>query len=198
MADPVPYERFQEVVTQKNTLEAALSAEKANVQKLMEKSATADTLAKQLADAQTGWAQKEAAWGEERQLLANGLTDPDAGAVARLLYNRIPETSRPKTIGEWLGGLRAEGAAVPPALAPYLKPGAAPAPAPAPAGGAPTPAPAPAPKQPTTTQAPTAGAPVSNEALKNLRERIAKGDPAAKEEYKAIRSGLLSDISQRK
>ncbi len=44
-----------------------------------------------------------AAWGDERALLAAGITDPEGQDIARYAWNRIPEAERPKDgIGPWV------------------------------------------------------------------------------------------------
>ena len=171
--DPVPYERFQAVVAERNTLRDADAARATEMQKLTERAATVDALTAALAEAKAGRAADADAWGQERALMGAGFTDAEGQTVARALFAAQPEAIRAKPIGDWLGGLKAEGATVPKALAPYLSP-AAPT----------TTTTAPPPKAPAaqggTSTAPGANGATSAAALKALREAASKsGDWAA-------------------
>lgn len=58
---------------------------------------------------------------EDLALTRVGLTDGEAQAVARTLFNRIPDKERPEGgFSAWVEGLTGEGAAVPKALQGYL------------------------------------------------------------------------------
>ena len=183
--DPVPWERFQEVVAAKNAASAQVAEAKAEAQRYAERAAVADTLAKTLKESEARWAAERAGLEEDVALVGAGLSDDDARAVARTLYGRLPAATRPKSIGEWLGGLKAEGADVPKALSPYLAPPAAPA----------APAKSPAPRQPAAPALPPAAPQeITAEALNAAAERVRKGLPGAMGELQRLmgRNGVDS------
>ena len=113
----VPQERFNTVVAEKRELATRVASLEAEAQALTERAGTADTLAKRVEEMTKEHAAKAAAWGEERALLGAGITDPEDADVARLLYSRLPADGKPKTIADYVAGLKAEGAVVPKALA---------------------------------------------------------------------------------
>jgi hypothetical protein len=123
----VPYSRFQELVSEKNALKAQLEAVGAEAKGHQERAATADTLAQQIKALKAEHEAQRQGWEQERTLFAAGITDPEGHAVARTLYQTLPEDKRPPSIKEWIGSLSAEGAAVPRGLAPYLPQAAKPA-----------------------------------------------------------------------
>ena len=116
----VPYQRFSEVVAQKNAL----------AQQLKELQDGGDTRVKEeLTKAEKAWADKveaeRAAWESERAFLRVGLTDEDGQAVAETLWNRIPKDKRPDGgMAAWLAALKADPTTAPKALQPYLGDGA--------------------------------------------------------------------------
>lgn len=152
--------RIAELVSERNAIRADLT-------KAQEQAAAATSLAQELADIKAARTSEQAGWRDERDLLRTGLVDDEAHAVARVLYGRIPEAERPPTIGEWVTGLRAEGATPPPALAGYLG-----------RTGAPVVQPPPPKVQGSGRLPPAAGA-VTSEALRAAREHFQKtGDPS--------------------
>ena len=108
-----------------------------------------------------------------------GIGDDDGQEVARLLWSRLPAEGKPKTIEEWVGGLRAEGAVVPKPLAAYLTTAQ-------PATKA-TPKPAPA-----TGQAPSAAGSLTPDAISQAYADAARNphDAAAKARLAEIRQML--------
>ena len=116
----VPMERFRAVVEAKNAGNLRIQELQEEVQKYAERAATADSLAKALEEGRAAWKTKETSYQEDMALLSSGLTDEEGRAVARTLYSRIPAEGRPKSLLEWIGSLREEGATLPRALVPYL------------------------------------------------------------------------------
>ena len=178
----VPQERFNTVVAEKKALAERVATLEAEGQSLTERAATADTLAKRVEELTAEHKLKAAAWGEERALLGAGITDPEDADVARLLYSRLPAEGKPKTIADYIGSLKAEGAAVPKALAHLFTPATTTT-----TPAEPKPGVKPPPKTPGNTgrQSSTADS-VSVEALKALRKKAtesgAAGDWAAWQE----------------
>lgn len=111
--ETVPVSRLAEVVAERNAVRRELEAAKAAAGKATEWETTAAQTAAELAA-------ERAARAEERDLYRAGLVDEEAHVVARALYSAQPADSRPKTIGEYLGAFKAEGAEVPRALRGYL------------------------------------------------------------------------------
>lgn len=104
---PVPYDRFQRVVGERNTAQGRIADLEREVQTLSQKAATADTLARQLEETRGTLTAKEQAWGRERSLLEFGLTDPDGREIAEFKYSKLPEAERPP-IGDWLESMKGE------------------------------------------------------------------------------------------
>lgn len=151
--------RLKEVIGERNAALAELVTSR-------ELAAGAEALRSQLAELTAARAAETASWGEEKELMRSGLLDDEGRDVARLLYQRTPESERPKSIGEWIGGLRAEGATIPRALQPYLgAPGATVVPPPRATGDG--------------KPAPTAPA-VTPEALRAAREHYKKTGDSSK------------------
>ena len=101
----IPYERFAEVVGERNTFKAR--ADEADAHK-----AALDT-------ERAGRAADKAAWEDERSLMQRGLVDPEAIEVARYLHGRLPAEGRPK-LAEWVATFAADPARAPVALRGYL------------------------------------------------------------------------------
>jgi hypothetical protein len=116
---PIPYHRFQEVVSERNTMRDRIKTLEKEAQGALEKAATADTLASQLKELQAERKKEQGAWEEERGLLRAGFTDPDAIDVARVLHGKLPEKDRP-SLGDWLEGHRKAPDKAPKALTPWL------------------------------------------------------------------------------
>ena len=112
-SETVPAARLAEVVAERNAARKEIEALKATVSKADEWRTGMEKTAAELAA-------ERAARAEERDLYRAGLVDEEAHVVARALYGAMPADTRPKTLGEYLGSLKAEGANVPKALANYL------------------------------------------------------------------------------
>lgn len=126
----IPYTRFSEVVSERNSLRDQLAEVQKSAATYQEQASQADTLARTLADMQAEHAKAASLWDQERALLGAGLTSPEGQAVARSLYSLQPEDGRP-ALGDWLSGLTQDGAEVPAGLRAYLQPSATPAAPPA-------------------------------------------------------------------
>lgn len=158
LPETVPASRLAEVVAERNTARRELADALAKVGKAAEWETAANTHAADLAA-------ERAARAEERDLFRAGLVDDEAHVVARALYAAHPADTKPKSLGEYLGSLRAEGATVPRALAGYLGEPGKPAPAP----------PAAQPKPPAGGGKPTPnGVTVTAESLRAAREHYHK------------------------
>lgn len=137
--ETVPAARLAEVVAERNAARRELADALTKVGKAAEWETAANAHA-------TDLAAERAARAEERDLFRAGLVDDEAHVVARALYAAHPADTKPKSLGEYLSNLRAEGATVPRALAGYLgepgkPPAAAPVPQPKPPAGGGKPAP---------------------------------------------------------
>jgi hypothetical protein len=142
--EPVPYERFQTVVSEKNTLTAEITTLRGEVQKLTEKAATVDTLSTEV----TRWkGEAEAAAGRFNTFTeisgALGSNDPDVIAAFDGKYKALPEKDRP-TRAAWVEALKAKPEDAPGVLRPWLTP----------APGAKGPEPKPAPRNPAAPSSP--------------------------------------------
>lgn len=176
----IRYDRFQHVVSERNTLRDELKTIKAQAQTAAERAATADTLATQLEAARAELATKSNAWNEERGLYKVGLVEADDIDLARLYHAKTPVEGR-KPLADWFAEVKANPSAAPRPLQAILGPPVA-APAPAPA----TPAPGTAgtaqaaqtaPGVPQTSKGATTGGqlaanePLSAEKLREIRQR---------------------------
>jgi hypothetical protein len=135
----IPKARFDQVVQERRDALARIAALEAQVGELAPYKTKADNHASELA----AWQAKEAAWGDERTILAAGITDPDGVDFARHAWGRVKAEDRPAGgLKDWL----ADAGKLPKAVQAYLPsaPAQAQAPAgqPAPAVGAPGAAPA--------------------------------------------------------
>ncbi len=116
----VPYERFQEVVNDRNTLRDENGTLKGEIQTLTEKAATADTLGSELSTLRSTLQSKETAWAEERTLLR---TFDDEGLVAaRALHGQLAEEGRP-SLPDWISGLKSDPTKAPKLLRSYFEAG---------------------------------------------------------------------------
>lgn len=131
----VPYDRFQTVVTQKNTLAAEVEASKAELQRLTERLATTDTLAQALEAEKAARLAVEQRYQRYAVGVQHGITDPDLLAFAELKHSGLPADGRPD-FGEWLTALKAKPEDAPAPLRLVWQPPAA-APAAAPPAAAP-------------------------------------------------------------
>ena len=110
----VEADRFKAVVRDRDEWKGRYEAE---IQPLAEKAARVDTLLDQIDKIKGEHRTAAAAWAEERGLLSAGVTDAEDVELVRFHYGRVPTETRPKSIGEYVTGLKAEGASVPKGLA---------------------------------------------------------------------------------
>jgi hypothetical protein len=121
----IPKARFDQVVQERRDALARIAALEAQVGELTPYKAKADNHAAEL----SAWQAKEAAWGDERTILAAGITDPDGVDFARHAWGRVKAEDRPAGgLKDWL----ADAGKLPKAVQAYLPS----APAQAPAAGA--------------------------------------------------------------
>lgn len=118
---PIPYDRFQAVVADRNDLKGKLEEMGRQVQSLTEKAATADTLAAQFREAQAALAKERESWGMERAIIGAGISDPEGVDFTRLAYERVkPDAAGKKpSITDWLG----QRDALPKAIQAYMPSG---------------------------------------------------------------------------
>lgn len=189
--EPIPYARFSEVVTERNKLQADLTA-------ATETASQVPDLAGQIEALKTEHAAQTAAWQTDRGLMERGLMDDEGRDVARLIHGRLPAADRPD-IGAWLDTLTTGGGDVPRALAGYLKPNTPPATTAPPAATTAPPATAapilaklPASNNGTTGAAPAAPQTLGVEKLREIRAECQRtGDWSP---YQAIRDQLLHSL----
>ena len=117
----VPYSRFAEVVSERNSFAERLKTLEAQA------AAPNERLTSLEATAATLQAERDAL-AARVELMRHGIDDDDGAEVVRALYSRLPAENRPK-LGDWLGALKADPTKMPKPLAPYLAPPAAAAPA---------------------------------------------------------------------
>lgn len=117
----VPYDRFQTVVNEKNTLSAKIAELERQNQDLLERSATVDTLSKQLRETESKVQEAESRYSTYQAIAGAGITDPELVELTQWSYAKLPEKDRP-TLSDWLAGLKADPTKAPAALKPHLTP----------------------------------------------------------------------------
>lgn len=113
----IPYATFKALNDKHKTLGTEHEALKADVQTLTERAATADTLASQLETLKNEHKTQLAGLGEELALVRAGVNDAEDADLVRFHYQRLPAETKPKSVVEYITGLKAEGATVPKGLA---------------------------------------------------------------------------------
>ena len=169
---PVPYSRFAEVnalarerAEQVKALQGELEAARGATGRLTELEAT-------LA-AERGQA---AVLRDSLDLARAGLIDEEAIDVARLYHGRLPADGRP-TLAAWYANLQADPTLAPKGLQHWLAAPTTPS-APRPAGAPVTPA-----------SPPASDKSASTHRLRELADRMARGDKSAIQEWDALRKG---------
>lgn len=107
----VPYARFAKVAGERRALAAQVEALQIEARAY---AAGADELLALRAE--------RTSWAEERELMSQGVTDAEGIDLARHYYGKLSADQKPKTIGEYVSGLRVEGAVVPRGLAAFVTP----------------------------------------------------------------------------
>jgi hypothetical protein len=110
--------RFKAVVREKNDY-------KRRIAELEEEAARLRPASERVAALESELTSARSRWEEESSLMSQGLLDPEAREVARLLWSRQPEADR-KPIAEQIAAWKAEPDAAPVALRGYLAPAVAP------------------------------------------------------------------------
>lgn len=118
----VPSSRLREVTAERDKHRQELETARGELETIKKGGATELAKAKDELD---GWKKKEAAWLEERALVAHGLTDPEAQVVARTLFNQLDPKDRPADVGAWVAGHKADPTKAPRSLTPWLSPSGA-------------------------------------------------------------------------
>lgn len=131
----VPFHRFQQVNDKRSAAEARIVELEAELQRLTERAATADTLAQQVQEWQTRAEQAQTGLTEYQAAARIGVTDPELYEAARWAHSRMPEADRP-AFADALQAWKEDPSAAPLVLRPHL----APAPAAAPQAAQPAPA----------------------------------------------------------
>jgi hypothetical protein len=143
MSKFVPYDRFQQVVAERNQLQVTLEAQTTETDTWREKAATSDTLASQIEAQKVAHATEIESWQTKSAAYKHGVTDPDLVDLTLWQYGRVaaPEGEAKPEYADWLGALKADPTTLPTSLAGLRDAWAAPAaPAAAPsAAGTPTP-----------------------------------------------------------
>lgn len=121
---PVPYERYKEMTDKANVYKAELRAAKTEAEGYKAKIAEyepklkgADEMAAQIEKLKADHKAEVSTLAETLGMARAGITDDTDAAVARTLYGLLPAEGKPKSIGDWLGSLKAEGATPPKQLA---------------------------------------------------------------------------------
>ena len=124
----VPYARFAKVNAARKEAVARAKQFEADAKEV-------PGLRTQLEQLQTTYTTDKESWEQRFALVEAGLSDTEGQEVARMLYGRLPAEGKPASIGEWVTGLKAEGATVPKALGGYLTGATSKAPPPTPGSG---------------------------------------------------------------
>ena len=119
-ANTIPYERFQTVNEQRKEAEQTIASLKAQLADVQKQAGAADALFSQVETLNKTLESERQTWNQERTLMGAGLLDKEARDLALWSYSRIEGDDKPP-LGDWLDGMRAEGAEVPAYLSPYLK-----------------------------------------------------------------------------
>jgi len=130
--------RIKKLIEKNKALEAQLAESSGHASKIETLESQIQAITGQLAESQAGSATQIAQLTKvhsvERALLARGITGEEGINIAKMVYDSIPEDTRPE-IGDWLAG------ELPRAVSAYL-PQTAPPPSPPTEAGAPPPDPA--------------------------------------------------------
>lgn len=171
--EPVPYDRFQVVVTEKQALAATVDTLKGEVQKLTEKAATVDTLSTEVnrwkAEAEKAGT-RFATFTELSSAL--GTTNTRVIDIFDADYQALPEANRPDRKA-WVETLKAK----PAEAAEHLRPWLAPPPGEGGGGGPPKPAPRPVGSGPTPPNAPAARNPAEERRLREQCQKTGNWEP---------------------
>jgi len=119
--DTVPYGRFQEVVSARNTATTRIEALEAELQGLSEKAATVDTLGTQLNETKAALEKANGRFGRFKTIAgALGTADEEAVEAAEWAYSRLPEEGRPE-LPDWLNGIKEKPETAPKVLQSWMQ-----------------------------------------------------------------------------
>lgn len=119
---PIPYDRFQQVVAEKNALNERVGALEKEARTYQERAATADTLAKQIEQIKAEHSKAASAWDRQRALIGAGIVDDEGIELADYYYGKVPEKDRP-AMGDWIKAMREAPDKAPKALRTWLDTG---------------------------------------------------------------------------
>lgn len=110
--EPVPYNRFSEVVKERNDLRDKNAVLERDVKTHQERAATADTLASQLNDAKANHAKELAGLRADLTLAERGVKSNEDRQAVRFYHSQLPEKDRPE-LGTWLDELQKDTSKAP-------------------------------------------------------------------------------------
>lgn len=113
MSEPVPYERFKEVIDAKKELEARLAAAESAAAEATKRASTVDELTAQLASLQSAMSAKEKEFAKNTAFIQAGITDPSIQEVFGYYLDKAGPDVVPS---EWLAKLQADPSTAPAAL----------------------------------------------------------------------------------
>lgn len=113
MSEPVPYERFKEVIDAKKELEARLAAAESAAAEATKRASTVDELTAQLASLQATMSAKEKEFAKNTAFIQAGITDPSIQEVFGYYLDKAGPDVVPS---EWLAKLQADPSTAPAAL----------------------------------------------------------------------------------
>lgn len=142
-------ERISKITRQRDEMADRVTTLEREVERLSPLADRADAWKEKAQAMETSLASERTRWQTDRALLESGIADAEVRELFQWQHSRLAEADRPE-FGEWLSGLKAEGAEVPSVLAPYIS-----QPAAAEGGMAPAPPPTTAPTTPSAALPPT-------------------------------------------
>lgn len=172
--------KYQSALRAKREAQARIAELELQMQQLQERATLAESLQSKVAELESGTLKLREEYESERGIWRAGLTDPEGIEIARLLYSRLPQESRP-TMSDWLSGFAADVSTAPRALAAYFSP-------PAPAPGLP-----PAPQSSLSTAPASPGA----AALPNANRGAVPGAAAPTQSFDAATIRAMREDAQR-
>lgn len=181
----IPMERFNEVVTERNSLRDTVEGLQSIADSSADTVATVQTLRNELEEMRTAHHKSQTDWNIDRELLTAGITDEEGRQVARFLFSKLPDENRPE-LSVWLSSAMSDPSTAPRALAPYLAKPPTIAP-PAPPAGIPS-----TNTGTSATQHPATTGNISDERIRELRlAAVRTGDWTA---YREHRDSILKSI----
>jgi len=174
--ETVPYERFQQVVSERSKLKAELDEARSSLQSHAESATAAEAMRAELDATRAKLAALAVDAGLDTALAERGF-DGDGRAMVRFLHGRLPEESRP-AIAEWVDGMKEDPSTRPRPLLAYFDAPAPPAP-PSEVGTPVSPASPPLPRSGVHSSGEAPAADVTADAIRLARERFENGGPRA-------------------